>query len=266
VANVGEIRNRGFELSINAAVLDQANLGLDLGSNFYTNNSEVLDLGGATPFGAGGGWVETGFPVMALTGIEIRNKDQIAEPDSACITDCASNGEFVFGPQQPTFVWQQMLTLRLPEGITLSARGEWQKGAYINDGATGNGLSRSVRWPSCANAHGILDGGGTASELTAWERHACIAANHDFDIHQYKQDFWKLRDVTARVPLGFLFQSFDSATLTLSAQNWARWINSDLRMFDPEMVGRSSVNDQNRSISEHIPPPAVFTASLRVTF
>jgi hypothetical protein len=104
------------------------------------------------------------------------------------------------------------------------------------------------------------------NQLTAWERHACIAANHDFDIHIYKQDFWKLRDLTARIPLDWAFPQVQSAWLTLTAQNWVRWINSDLRMFDPEMVSRYSLSESNRSISEHVPPPAIFTASLRVTF
>jgi hypothetical protein len=32
------------------------------------------------------------------------------------------------------------------------------------------------------------------------------------------------------------------------------------------MVSRYSLSESNRSISEHVPPPAIFTASLRVTF
>ena len=266
VANVGKIRNRGIELTINADVFDQRDFGLELGSTFYTNHSMVLDLGGATPFGAGGGWVEEGFPVMAMTGRQIRNRDELAAPDTACTVSCASNGEFVFGPQQPTFIWHQMLTLRLPGGIRLSARGEYQAGAFIRDGASSNALGRSVLWPLCSNAHGILNAGGSESDLTAWERMECIVANHSGDNFSFKQDFWKLRDITARIPLDWAFPQLQSAWLTITAQNWGRWINNDLRMFDPEMVGRSSVNNQNRSISEHVPPPAIFTASLRVTF
>ena len=62
--NVGAIRNRGIEASINVNLIDQADYGLDIGSNFYTNKSLVLELGDAIPFGAGGGWVEEGLPVM----------------------------------------------------------------------------------------------------------------------------------------------------------------------------------------------------------
>jgi TonB-linked SusC/RagA family outer membrane protein len=283
-ANVGAIRNRGIELNLNAAVIDQPDFGLDLGGNVYTNNSMVLSLGDAVPFDAGGdegdAWVEEGFPVLAGVGILIRNPDVIDEPDTACTVDCNALGEFVFGPQEPTFVLGLNASLRLPKGITISARGEYQRGAYIEDQASGNALSRSVRWPTCANAHGILDGNPVPSGLneaettaflngvgmTAWERHACIPANHDFEIHWYKQDFFKLRDLTLRIPFGWAIPQLQQATLTITAQNYFRWINDNLRVFDPEMKSRNSLSDQNRSISEHIPPPAIITASVRVNF
>lgn len=263
--NAGTIRNRGIELSLNASVIDQPNLGLDIGSNFYTNNSLVLDLGEAVPFGAGGGWVEEGLPVMVLTGLRFGNRDVVAEPDTACGPTCAANNQFPYGPQQPTFVWTPTMNLRLPGGVAISARGELQTGAFIDMGVAGNALSRSVLWPQCSNAYTILDG-GTADQLTAWERIACIPANHDFGAHVYKQDFFKLRDLTARIPIDFLTPpQIESALLTISAQNFYKNL-FDLPMFDPEMTSRDSIGEQNRSISEHIPAPAVFTASIRVTF
>jgi hypothetical protein len=276
-ANVGTIRNRGIEMNLNAVVIDQADFGLDLGANIYTNNSMVISLGDttgtdfATPFSAGGGWVEVGFPVMGKEGIAIRNKTEIAEPDSSCNigadrSKCNALGETIFGPPQPTTVLGFNASLRLPKGITISARGEYQKGAYINDGASDNALQRSVRWPTCSTAHGILDAGGTADQLTAFDRHACIPANHDGDIFVFKQDFFKLRDLTLRFPFGWAIPQLQQATFTVTVQNYFRWINDDLRVFDPEMVARDSLEDQNRSISEHIPPPAIITASVRVNF
>ena len=150
--------------------------------------------------------------------------------------------------------------------IAFHERGELQTGAYISMGQAAAALSRSVLHPLCSRAHGLLDGGAAEDQLTAWERVHCIPANHDNDGHIYKQDFFKLRDLTARVPIDFLLPStFNTAVLTLTAQNFYRNL-FDLPMFDPEMVGRASVNDQNRSISEHILPPAIFTASIRLTF
>jgi hypothetical protein len=218
----------------------------------------------------------TYFPIVGARGIKIKNPDEIAAPDTACVKSatqlCANNGWSIFGPQQPTLILGMNTTLRLPGNITLSARGELQKGAYLYDGASGNALSRSVRWPTCARATGILLAdslgglGGTVNDLTARERMACIPANFSFDIFYFKQDFFKLRDLTLSVPLGRLIPQTESATLRASVQNYFRWYNKDLKVFDPEMTDRNSISDQSRTISEHVPPPATLTVSLRLTF
>jgi hypothetical protein len=82
----------------------------------------------------------------------------------------------------------------------------------------------------------------------------------------HKADFFKLRDVTARVPLGGLIPGSSSSTLTVSAQNWYRWRNSEFTIFDPEMVTNSGFGDQVPQITEHIPPSASLVASIRVVF
>lgn len=307
-ANVGKIESKGLELTLNGLVLDAPDWGIELGGSIYTNNSRVLDLGGSPPFGAQGGWVQGPdtladgrviyFPVVGAIGINIKNKDQIATPDTACVQGaanyvidasgarretggiqrCAIDGRTVFGPQQPTFILGMNTSIRLPGNITLSARGEYQGGFFVGDGPAGAALSRSVRWPTCARAHGMIDNfrasglsataatAAAAPLMTAWENHACIPANHDGDIHTYKADFFKLRDVTLTVPMGSLVPQAENATLRLSVQNYFRWFDADLRMFDPEMGNRNSISDQSRSFSEHVPPPATVTASLRVAF
>jgi hypothetical protein len=272
LTNVGAIRNRGIEASLNVNVLQSGQLGLDLGATVFTNHSLVLDLGvnavgeDVAAFAAGGGWMEEGFPVMGARGTRIYNPDDLAAPDTICRSSCSINGQHIFGPQQPTLVLGMNTTIRLPRGLTLSARGEYQGGAWIYQASAANALQRSVRWPTCRRAHLILEGGGTTNELTARERLECVPATLQDDVLWEPQDFFKLRDVTLTVPLASFVPSASGATLTLTAQNWLRWYNPDLRMFDPEMTDRDSLNEQNRNISEHIPAPATFTASLRVTF
>jgi TonB-linked SusC/RagA family outer membrane protein len=276
LTNVGAIRSTGIEAAVSGTVFQGGSVGLDLGMTAFTNRSLVLDLGldaqgyPVAPFAAGGGWMEAGFPVMAAKGTRIRNPDALATPDTLCVRSagdpCASDGQYIFGPQQPTFILGVNASVRLPKGISLSARGEYQGGAWIYQGSAANALQRSVRWPTCRRAHLVLEGGGTASELTARERLECVPTTLQDDVLWEPQDFFKLRDVTLAVPLGALMPRANAATLTLTAQNWFRWYNSGLRMFDPEMTDRDSLNEQNRTISEHIPAPAIFTASLRVTF
>jgi hypothetical protein len=66
--------------------------------------------------------------------------------------------------------------------------------------------------------------------------------------------------------VGWAIRRVSSATLTVTAQNALKWINQQLRLFDPEMVGRDALDSQNRDISEHIPPPMVITVNLRMSF
>jgi outer membrane receptor protein involved in Fe transport len=273
-SNVGSLSNTGIELSVNGTVLNRPEWGLDIGGTVYTNHGLVRDLGGAVPFAAGGGWVEVGFPAMAARGVIINNPNEIAPPDTVCRSSCTADGFHIFGPQQPTLILGQSLTLRMPKGITLSARGEYQGGAWIQDGASFNALNRSVRWPTCARAYPILYPGGLTDslhnanipQLTARERKECVPTNNNLDTFWYPQDFWKLRDVTLTIPVGWAIRRVTSATLSITAQNYFKWINDQLRLFDPEMVGRDALDSQNRDISEHIPPPAVITFNLRMTF
>jgi len=279
-ANVGSMSNTGIELSANGTLLNKPDWGLDLGVTVYTNHGLVRDLGRTAkgfpvvPFAAGGGWVEVGFPPMAARGVVINNPNDKAAPDTVCRSSCTADGFHIFGPQQPTLILGQQLTLRLPKGITLSARGEYQGGAWIQDGASFNALNRSVRWPTCARAYPFLYPGGSPtidtvtniSQLTARERKECVPLKTNLDTFWYPQDFWKLRDVTLTIPVGWAIRRASSATLSITAQNYLKWINSQLRLFDPEMVGRDALDSQNRDISEHIPPPAVITVNLRVTF
>lgn len=275
-ANVGSMSNTGIELAVTGAVLDKPNWGLDLGASVYTNNGLVRDLGGAVPFAAGGGWVEAGFPPMVAIGTFIRNPNEIAAPDTMICrgvslpnAHCTSTGFYVFGPQQPTRIFGVNATLRFPRGITLSARGEYQGGAWINDNASTQALIRSVRWPTCARAYPFLAAADTNS-LTARERLECIPTNFsragDVNIMWFRQDFFKLRDMTLTVPVEWLMRRANKATLSITVQNFFRWINKDLRLFDPEMVGRDALDSQNRDIAEHVPPPAVVTVSLRALF
>ncbi|MGH7507267.1 MAG: hypothetical protein ACRELX_16545, partial [Longimicrobiales bacterium] len=56
------------------------------------------------------------------------------------------------------------------------------------------------------------------------------------------------------------------ATLSLSGHNVFRWVNEDFPVFEPEQGANDGFNTTVRSLLEHVPPPATFTAALRLTF
>jgi outer membrane receptor protein involved in Fe transport len=255
--NVGKLQNQGVELAINANVYDSGTWGLDLGGSLYTNRSEVLDLGGATEFSIGGGWIKVGEPVFALRANRIVNADAIADP--------IIERDHIFGPQNPTHTIGMNMTVRMPRGLELQARGEYQGGGWINDGASENALQRGIIWPTCTNAYALIEA-NQQDQMTAWERKLCISANYENNLINYPKDFFKIREVSLRVPIGTFVPGTSSANLTLSARNFYTWKNSRFLMFDPEMVGNDGFGSANTGITEHIPPTASFVASLRMAF
>ncbi len=269
--NVGELENKGLELNLRATLYDSEDWGLDLGSSVYTNKSKVLSLGGAPPFSGGGSWIEEGHPVTLIRGVTIDNPESLTDPRYSCTDsrvqpgDACVNLDVPIGPQAPTKVFGFSAALRMPKGIELSARGEYQGGHYIYDGPSNEGVNRNIRWPTCADYYEYTDNGNGA-QAPASLRYWCDSRFYRRGTMIRKADFFKMRDVTARIPLGELVPGTSNSTLTLSAQNFYRWRNSDFPIFDPEMVSNSGFADQVPSITEHIPPPASFVASIRVVF
>lgn len=254
--NVGEMEKSGIEASIMATLIDRPMLGFTAGLNISTNKSEVLSLGGAPSFSVGNyGWVIEGEPAPVIRGRLIRNADaRGAAPDTV--------SNYAFGPSQPTKIIGGSISIRTWRNITISGRGEYQGGAYINEDASYQALSRSVLWPTCFNAYKNLDAG---QPITVRENLTCVRENVRADMFIFPADFFKVRDITVAVPLGTLVPRTTSTLLTLSAQNIFRK-NYGMPLFDPEMSGNDGFNATVRYISEHIPAPAQFLMSLRLSF
>jgi TonB-linked SusC/RagA family outer membrane protein len=257
--NVGELENKGLELSANLSVIRGRNFGWDVGGSVFTNKSKVLSLGGATPYSLGSfGWVVEGQPVPVLRANCVTNKDEKADP--VIQQNCN------IGPNQPTHVFNINTTVSLPKGISLTARGEYQGGNYIYDGVAFNAVDRSVRWPGCFDAYRITETKGR-TELTALQRAQCELAFEKSDYFIYPADFFKVREVTLQVPVpARLLPGSTRASLTFTGRNLWKWVNKDFPVFEPEMGNNDGFNTQVRSLLEHIPPSAVYTAALRVTF
>src|SRR5690606_25454729 len=226
----------------------------------------------AVPFSPGptGSWVDEGLPVMVLRGVKFRN-GHLKEDPIRCTDPDYVEGHACFdvdvplGPPQPELVFGATPTLRLPYNINLSARGEFQGGHYIYDGPSNEAVNRGIRWPTCADYYELTDA-GRGDEATAERRYFCDSAFYLRGTMMHKADFFKLRDVTLQIPLGVLIPQTINSTLTLSAQNWYRWRNSDMPIFDPEMLPNEGFGQQIPQITEHIPPAATFVASIRVVF
>ena len=200
-------------------------------------------------------WVVEGKQAPVVRGKLIRNADA-----RGVAPDTVSN--YDFGPSQPTKIIGGNINLRGWKNISLSVRGEYQGGAYIEEGASYNALSRSVLWPTCFDAYANIAAG---QPITARETLTCIPANVRPDMFIFKADFFRIRDISLTVPLGKLIPHTASSTFVFSAQNLFRR-NFGMPLFDPEMTNNDSFNATVRGINEQIPAPAVFQMSLRISY
>jgi outer membrane receptor protein involved in Fe transport len=256
LTNVGTMQKAGIEVSLTQRIFDNPTFGLNAGLNISTNNSKVLSLGGAPSFSVGNsGWVVEGQPAPVVRGKLIRNPNAIgAAPDTISNYD--------FGPSQPTHIIGGNIDLRMWKNIGLSVRAEYQGGAFMEEGPSYNALSRSVEWPTCFDAYPKI---AAKQPITVRETLTCIPANVRSDMFIFPADFFKVRDVTLSIPLGRLIPRTSSSSFVLSAQNILRH-NYGMPLFDPEMSGNDGFNATVRGLSEHIPAPAVFSMSLRISY
>jgi len=256
--NVGELTNRGLEVSVRGTVLDRPDFGWDLGLNLSTNRSEVVDVGSATAY-----TIQPGQPAPVVRGTFVRNAREFGEPEIEL--------DHFFGPNQPTHIVGLSSTFQLPYGLRFTARGEYQGGHYITDGASANMVNRGSGAPGCEAAYEAVAfesfRGADLSGVRALDRVRCYRENLRSGIWVYPADFFKLRELTLVAPVDALVPGARTASMTFSLRNAFRWTNDEFLAFDPEMVSsRQTTGALASGITEHAPAPARFTASLRVTF
>ncbi|MGQ0641783.1 MAG: TonB-dependent receptor domain-containing protein [Gemmatimonadaceae bacterium] len=264
LANVGKMKSQGVEATATLQIVERPKFGFSLGGSVHAYSSEVVSLGGATVFSIGGfGWIMEGQPIPVIrTDFCVTNPDArgVAPIISSDVKDCT------FGPNLPTETYGVHTNLRLPYNVTITARGEYNGGHFIFDGAANAATSRSVRWPGCYDFYTLQETGRT-SEIKAIDTARCTVSGTRGDYWIYPADFFKLREVSLNVPVPQrLLRGARSASFTLSAINAWKWVNDDFKTFDPETGNNGGFDSRVRSILEHVPPPAAFNAILRVTF
>ncbi|HET9983939.1 MAG TPA: TonB-dependent receptor [Longimicrobiales bacterium] len=264
--NVGELSASGIEASIDGTLLRRSWLAWDLGTTVSTTHSKVLGTGGATFYN-----IVPGQPAPVWRGAKVTNRDEFADPKYEI--------DAFFGPSLPTVIVAPFTTIRLPRGLLLTARGEYQGGAWGEDfpsrlvaqrgpvGALGcDDVYKIVPWASYKGP-GDPNAPAAISQVRALDRARCYK-NARPDVWLMPLDFFKLREVTAQVPLPTrLIPRATSAFASISFHNLWRWTNKEFASFDPELIGnRDNVNNLLSDFTDQLPPPATATFSLKLTF
>ena len=264
--NVGELSAAGIEASLAATVLRGSWLTWDLGTTISTNHTNVLSTGGAIFYN-----IVPGQPAPVWRGAKVTNRDAFADP--------VYELDAFFGPSVPTVIINPFTTLRLPHGLLLTARGEYQGGAWGQDFPSRLVAQRGPRGPvGCDDVYKIVpwasytgpgdpNAPAAISQVRALDRARCYK-NARSDVWFMPLDFFKLREVTVQAPIPTRFiPRATSAFASLSFHNLWRWTNSEFASFDPELIGsRDNVNQLFSLITDQLPPPTTVTFSLKLTF
>lgn len=277
--NVGAMEATGLEFIADAVVLRRGEYEWSVGGSMYTNATKVTSLGGAADFSIGSfGWIMKGQPIPM-----IRTDFCLQDPDAPTPTTTNASGQVVpnpviisptaanpnacnHGPNLPTKTYGVQSSLTLPFGMSLRAQGEWMGGHYMYDGAAFNAVVRSVRWPGCYKFYTLQETGRLA-EATSLDAARCTVSLTKADYFIYPADFFKLRNLTFSVPLPRrVLYGASSGVLTLSGHNIWKSVNDGFPVFDPETGNNGGFDSRVRSILEHVPPPATYTAALRLVF
>ena len=259
--NVGRLQSNGVELGVNATLVQRPQFGWDVGFTWSTSHSKVLSLGGAAPFTIGNnGWVVEGSPVPVIRGFCVANPTEFATPVRK--PDCE------YGPNTPTSTITARTNFTLPFGFNLSARGEYQGGAFGYSLLDGEAIVRGIRWPSCFNAYPAIDA-GNLSTVPAAIRARCMSAFANRDYAIFPLDFFRLRDLTLR--RSFQLRGRSSALVSISGQNLFWWKKAKDSMLDPEtsggfLTGNTGMSQQVRSVGGSIPIPRTFVMAVRLTY
>jgi TonB-dependent starch-binding outer membrane protein SusC len=281
--NVGAMTSNGLELSANAILFRRNDWEFNVGGSVFTSDTKVETLGGAADFSIGNfGWIMEGQSIpMIKTDFCVANPDAaigaVAAPTIISAADSAVTNKNVcnHGPNLPKITYGMNLGLNMPFGMSLQARGEYLGGHYMYDGAAFNAITRGIRWPGCYKYYTQQEawlaghaGDAVPDDARNIDVARCTSGTTKADYFIYPADFFKIRDVTFSVPVPakYLRGGATSARLTLGAHNFWKWQNKEFPVFDPETGNNGGFDSRVRSILEHVPPPAIYTASLRLTF
>ncbi|HSW29144.1 MAG TPA: TonB-dependent receptor [Longimicrobiales bacterium] len=266
--NLGRVRNRGIELDIRAAVVNAANWGVDLGFGITTNYSTLLDLGGALRLRPMNTYhLMVGQPVPVSYGSKVADPDAVSGSWTYTVGEDGKPGPGPLGPQLPTHFVIPSLSLRMPFGVTLSARGEYRGGniRFVNPVDVSRGSLSPLCLPYYINPSTAI---GATLELRAdtpdlWRERCTWGGAQDY---WYDADYFKLREVTALIPVAFAFPgAVEDATLTVSLANAYRWYR-EVPWWDVEILSTDGANAPGLGSSARVPAPTTVTFAMRVRF
>lgn len=224
LANIGEILNRGIELSMIATPIRTRDFEATLAASVNTNHNEVLDIGGGAPFSIGGmsertlqNAVEVGKPVGFIRGAKAILNPDGSYKESLLLQDLGRTLPTVYGNFNLNLTYKR---------LSLLVGGDYQAGAYVHSFDRQFRFSKNMPDPSVPQSALPIDpatGQPRAQSAVVW----------DFsNFFVEKSDYLRLRTISLSysLPVRRLARAID---LTLTVNNPYTFTKSSV---DPEAV------------------------------
>ncbi|HEX5076119.1 MAG TPA: TonB-dependent receptor, partial [Gemmatimonadaceae bacterium] len=266
--NIGEMYNRGFEVSIGGAPLRFGWFDWDSRLAFNTLDNKVVDLGGVAPFGTLNRVTE-GFPLQSFVSRRIRNIN-----DQTGVVTVADTFE-VMGNTLPTFEGSWSNTFTFFRNLRVTALVDTKQDFLLYNNSDFFRETQVVRSdnrldPNKLSAHERLRRYGNPTPgQPAFVSENGTGATVDVVRDAYLQpgDFVRFRElgVNYNVPTKFLsrLHRVSSANIGIAFQNIGLW--TDYEGFDPEVISNAS-NQFDRQDFFTLPNPRRALLRLNLTF
>ena len=258
--NLGEITNKGIELSAIADVLDKPNFGVTLSLSAWGNKNRVVTLGqGIFPilFGLGGfsqrfqpGYAAGAYFMVPYT-FNDANKDGLIAVSEVTLGSA------------PVFLGNPFPTRGLSLGADVSIMRHWHVSGLL-DGRAGNKLFNSTEQFRCgfANCQGRNDPKASLADQAA------AVANNLGTQAGFIQDgsFVKLREVSLTYDAPDMWarqRGAKTLQITVSGRNLATW--TKYRGLDPELNEAGQANFTTADFLTQ-PPVRYWVARVNLTF
>ncbi len=272
--NIGEVLNRGLELSATLVPVNTRSLSWDVRVGANTLHNEVTDMGGIPPFGTDNR-VEKGMQVGAWVSNKILS---INEATGEVLVDSVAT---FAGNVLPTFEGNVSTNLTLFRNLRIYGSFDTKRGHKVHN------LTDFFRETQLVRSDNRLDtlklsrherlrryGNPTPGQLAFVTRPGCTDAtacgktvNDVREAYLQDGDFVRFREfsVTYTLPQG-MARAFhaQAASFTLGGQNLHLWTNYE--GFDPEVVSVAETGLNNRRDFFTEPPARRWTARLNLTF
>jgi TonB-linked SusC/RagA family outer membrane protein len=257
--NIGQVRNRGFELALNAQILNQRSVGWDATISTAFNRNKIIDLGGNPIVGTTISQKE-GYPINSWWTrpytFNDANRDGIIATSEVVVGDTA----VYVGPNLPVAEMSLFTGLEIfNRKVRIQGLVDAKVGGYQLNG------TERIRCDNRLNCRGVAD---PTAPLWEQARAIVVRTTPSRSQHGYveKTDFLRFREVSVTYTLPDAWARLISASrATVSAAGRNLGVLTNYTGLDPES-GYFSTNTGLVSDFQTQPPPTLWTFKVNVTF